>query len=154
MEKLTIEDMAVFCKRKGFVYPSSEIYGGFAGFWDFGHLGVELKNNIKNEWWNFHVTQREDIVGIDGSVITHPKVWQASGHVGSFEDVILTCSKCREKTRADHLILEKLEINVEGSSINEINNIIKKNKLKCPKCFGRFHPHPCLELFYLLQEKI
>jgi len=135
---LTIEDMATFCKKKGFVYPSSEIYGGFSGFWDFGHLGVELKNNIKNEWWSYHVTQREDIVGIDGSIITHPKVWHASGHVESFEDIMLICSKCNEKTRADHLIEEKLKINVEGHSASEITDIIKKHKLKCPKCNSSF----------------
>jgi len=103
MDKLSIEDMAVFCKRKGFVYPSSEIYNGFAGFWDFGHLGVELKNNIKAEWWKYHVQQRDDIVGIDGSIIAHPKVWQASGHVENFEDIMVRCSKCKNEIRADHL---------------------------------------------------
>jgi glycyl-tRNA synthetase len=89
MTKISIEDMTTFCKRKGFVYQNSEIYGSLAGFWDFGHLGVELKNNIKKEWWDFHVKQREDIVGIDGSIITHPKVWEASGHVESFTDALL-----------------------------------------------------------------
>ena len=79
--KLTIEEMAVFCKRKGFVYPSSEIYGGIAGFYDFGHLGVELKNNIKREWWKKFVRERDDVVGIDGSIIAHPMVWKASGHI-------------------------------------------------------------------------
>tara|TARA_Y100000310_G_scaffold281722_1_gene302371 strand:+ start:7239 stop:8762 length:1524 start_codon:yes stop_codon:yes gene_type:complete len=138
MDKFTIEDMAVFCKRKGFVYPNSEIYGGLAGFWDFGHLGVELKNNIKTQWWKYHVQSREDIVGIDGSIITHPKVWEASGHVESFEDIMLTCSKCREKIRADHFIEEKLKVNVEGHKAEEINVLIKKNKLKCPKCGSDF----------------
>ncbi|MBI2208657.1 glycine--tRNA ligase [Candidatus Woesearchaeota archaeon] len=138
MEKLSIEDMAVFCKRKGFVYPNSELYGGFSGFWDFGHLGVELKNNIKSEWWKYHVQQREDIVGIDGSIITHPKVWQASGHVENFEDIMLKCSKCRQEIRADHFIEDKLKTNVEGSNVNEMNDIIKKNKLKCPKCSSDF----------------
>ncbi|MEK6875887.1 MAG: glycine--tRNA ligase [Nanoarchaeota archaeon] len=138
MAKLTIEDMAVFCKKKGFVYPNSEIYGGFSGFWDYGHLGVELKNNIKNEWWKYHVQSREDITGIDGSIITHPKVWEASGHVESFQDIMLACSKCKEKIRADHFIQEKLQINVEGHKAEEINSIIKKNKLKCPKCSSDF----------------
>jgi len=138
MEKLSIEDMAAFCKKKGFVYPNSEIYGGFSGFWDFGHLGVELKNNIKNEWWNYHVRQRDDIVGMDGSIITHPKVWQASGHVESFEDIMLTCAKCNGKIRADHFIDEKLDLNVEGHTVAEINVLIKKNKLKCPKCSSNF----------------
>ena len=148
MEKLTIEDMAVFCKRKGFVYPNSEIYGGFSGFWDFGHLGVELKNNIKNQWWKFHVQSREDIVGIDGSIITHPKVWEASEHVESFEDLMLTCSKCKEKIRADHFIQEKLEVNVEGYSSEKINDIIKKNKLKCQKCNSNFEDTRKINLMF------
>ena len=76
---IDVEELAGFCKRKGFVYPSGEIYGGLAGFWDFGHLGSELKNNILKEWWDYHVKQRDDIVGIDGSIITNPKVWEASG---------------------------------------------------------------------------
>ncbi len=86
-KEISIEELAKFCKEKGFVYSSGEIYGGLSGFWDFGHLGVELKNNIKKEWWNYHVRQRDDVVGIDGSIITHPKVWKASGHVESFIDV-------------------------------------------------------------------
>ena len=87
MTKLTIDELANFCKRKGFVYPSGEIYGGSAGFWDFGPLGVELKKNIKDAWWNFHVQKRSDVAGLDGSIITNPKVWEASGHVGNFIDV-------------------------------------------------------------------
>jgi len=98
MEKkdITINELSVFCKRKGFVYQSGEIYGGLAGFWDFGHLGVELKNNIKKEWWNYHVYQRDDVVGIDGSIITHPKVWEASGHVGNFNDFFVVCKNCKK----------------------------------------------------------
>jgi len=95
-KKISIEELANFCKKKGFVYQSGEIYGGFAGFWDFGPLGVELNNNIKKEWWNFHVQQREDMVGIDGSIITHPKVWEASGHVDSFNDILAVCKKCKK----------------------------------------------------------
>jgi glycyl-tRNA synthetase len=98
---ITIEDLTQFCKRKGFVYPSGEIYGGLAGFWDFGPIGVELKNNIKQSWWNFHIRQRDDVVGIDGSIITNPKVWEASGHVASFVDVAVVCKKCGFKTKVD-----------------------------------------------------
>lgn len=92
---LTIEDISVFCKKKGFVYPNSEIYGSFSGFFDYGHLGVELKNNIKNEFWKRFVQQRDDVVGIDGAIITHPKVWRASGHADSFTDYIYKCDKCK-----------------------------------------------------------
>ncbi len=104
---ISIEELAAFCKRKGFVYPSAEIYGGLAGFWDFGHLGTELKNNIKKEWWKFHVLQREDIVGIDGSIITNPKVWEASGHVDSFIDVEVINKKTKEKFKVDRFEAEK-----------------------------------------------
>jgi len=116
-QDISIEDMATFCKRRGFVYPSGDIYGGFAGFWDFGHLGVELKNNIKQSWWDFHVRQREDIVGIDGSIITNPKVWEASGHVSNFLDVAVVCKKCGNKTKID-----KHEV----------------GKVNCEKCGGEF----------------
>ena len=139
-KKLTIEDMATFCKRKGFVYPSAEIYGGISGFFDFAHLGVELKNNLKQEWWKFHVKQREDIVGIDGSIITNPKVWQASGHVANFEDLMLTCSneKCKEKIRADTFIEDKLDVHADGMKSGEINKLVKEKKLVCPKCKSDF----------------
>ena len=109
--------MASFCKKKGFVYPSAELYGGISGFWDFGPLGVELKNNIKKEWWATHVYNREDITGIDGSIITNPKVWEASGHVSSFVDVAVVCKKCKFKTKID-----KHEL----------------GKVKCDKCGGEY----------------
>src|SRR3989344_5921074 len=101
MELKKIDDLTAFCKRRGFVYPSGEIYGSLAGFWDFGPVGVELKNNIKREWWKFHVNSREDMAGIDGSIITNPKVWEASGHVGSFVDVMVVNRKTKEKTKVD-----------------------------------------------------
>src|SRR3989338_8725357 len=111
-DKLNVEEMAAYCKRRGFVYPSGEIYGSISGFFDFGSLGVELKNNIKNSWWKTFVQSREDVVGIDGAIITHSNVWKASGHVDCFADIILQCSsgKCKEKVRADTFIEEKLGI--------------------------------------------
>ena len=96
-----IDSLAVFCKRKGFVYPSGEIYGGLAGFWDYGPYGVEYVGNLKREWWKFHVQKREDMVGIDGSIVTNPKVWKASGHVDSFVDVAVLCKKCGYKGKVD-----------------------------------------------------
>ncbi len=132
--KLTIDEMAVFCKRKGFVYPNSEIYGGIAGFYDFGHLGVELKNNIKNEWWNAFVHQRSDIVGIDGSIITHPMVWKASGHIDGFTDILVDCKKCGSRFRGDHLIEDKLKISTEGMKLDDIAKEIARHKIKCQRC--------------------
>ena len=116
-KELGIEDLAMFCKRKGFVYASGEIYGGLAGFWDFGPLGVELKNNLKQAWWKFHVQQRKDMAGIDGAIVTNPNVWKASGHVDSFVDVAVVCKKCKNKTKID-----KHEL----------------GKAKCGKCGGEF----------------
>jgi len=116
-KELSIDELANFCKKRGFVYQSGEIYGGLGGFWDFGHVGVQLKNNLKQEWWKFHVQEREDMAGIDGSIITNPKVWEASGHVKSFIDVAVQCKKCGFKTK-----LDKHEL----------------GKVKCEKCGGDF----------------
>ena len=112
--KINVEEMAIFCKKKGFIYQSGEIYGGFAGFWDFGHLGVELNNNLKNEWWKFHVYQRKDIVGIDGSIITHPQIWKASGHIDSFNDVFVVCKKCKKPGKVDRHELGKVKCECGG----------------------------------------
>ena len=133
-EKITIDSMATFCKAKGFIYPSSEIYGGLSGFFDYGPLGTDLKNNIKQAWWKFHVQDREDIVGIDASIIMHPKVWKASGHVENFEDILVECPKCKERFRADHLIEDTLKIQADGLKADDIQKLIEQNKIKCPKC--------------------
>ncbi len=119
---LTIEDIAIFCKKKGFVYPNSEIYGSFSGFFDYGPLGVELKNNIKNAFWKTFVQQRDDVVGIDGTIISHPKVWKASGHVDSFTDYIYTCNKCKTMIKGD---------DDKGIKCPKCNN-----ELKAPKEFN------------------
>jgi glycyl-tRNA synthetase len=103
-----IEDFARFCKEKGFVYPSSEIYGGIAGFWDFGPLGIELFNNLKAEWWNFFVHQKENVVGMEGSIISHPRTWKASGHLDTFSDVAVVCKKCKLSTKIDKSELGKV----------------------------------------------
>ena len=129
-----IEELAVFCKKKGLIYPSSEIYGGLSGFFDYGPLGVELKNNIKKLWWKKHVSSREDIVGIDGSIICNPKVWKASGHVDCFEDVLVECKKCKSRFRGDVLLEEALTIIADGLKPKEIDKLIIDNEIKCPKC--------------------
>ncbi|MBI2141169.1 glycine--tRNA ligase [Candidatus Woesearchaeota archaeon] len=133
-KKLTIDEMATFCKRKGFVYQNSEIYGGMSGFFDYGPLGVELKNNIKHEWWKAHVRSRADVVGIDGSIITHPKVWEASGHVANFTDIMARCGKCGNSTRADHLVEDKTKAATAGMNAQQLQEAIAKNKIKCPRC--------------------
>ncbi|MFH1642024.1 MAG: glycine--tRNA ligase [Nanoarchaeota archaeon] len=101
LSKMNINEMATFCKKKGFIYQNSEIYGGFSGFFDYGPLGVELKNNIKQAFWKTFVQGREDVVGIDGTIITHPTVWKASGHIDSFTDYIYKCDKCKVLLKGD-----------------------------------------------------
>ena len=123
---ITIDEMAVFCKREGFVYPNSELYGGFAGFYDYGPLGVEVKNNIKNEFWKAFVQQREDVVGIDGTIITHPDVWKASGHVDSFTDAVFICRKCKTQAKAD----------------------ASERDAKCPKCGSAMQKGNAINLMF------
>jgi len=115
--KISIEELTNFCKREGFVFRSSEIYGGFSGFWDFGPLGVELFNNIKQDWWNFFVRQKNNMVGIEASIISHPRTWKASGHIANFGDVAAYCPKCKISTK-----LDKSEV----------------GKVKCDKCQGEY----------------
>lgn len=98
-----LEKISSLAKRRGFVYPSSEIYGGLAGFWDYGPLGVLLKQNIKKEFWKQMVSQREDVVGLDASIIMNPRVWEASGHLESFSDQLVECKECHKRFRADKL---------------------------------------------------
>jgi glycyl-tRNA synthetase len=102
----TMEKIASLCKRRGFVFPSSEIYGGFAAVYDFGPYGVELANALKREWWKYMVQMREDIVGLDSAIFMHPKIWEASGHVSGFSDPLAECRNCHTRVRVDHLLEE------------------------------------------------
>ncbi len=102
---MDMEKLVSLCKRRGFIFPSSEIYGGINGFWDYGPLGVELKRNIKDAWWQDNVRSRDDMVGLDCSIIMNPKVWEASGHVGGFNDPMVDCRESKERYRADQLFV-------------------------------------------------
>ncbi|MFH1451990.1 MAG: glycine--tRNA ligase [archaeon] len=130
--KPTIEELANFCKRKGFIYPSAEIYGGLAGFFDYGPLGVELKKNIIAEWWKQIVQKNDNIVGMDGAIISPEAVWQASGHTENFKDLILTTEDNSFEVRADQFLEEKLGKSFEGITAEEVNNIIEKHNLTAP----------------------
>ena len=100
----SLDALVSLCKRRGFIFQSSEIYGGLNGFWDYGPLGVELKRNVFDFWWDRVVSQREDVVGYDASIIMHPKVWEASGHVDNFYDTMVDCTECKRRYRTDHLM--------------------------------------------------
>ncbi|MGI8878832.1 MAG: glycine--tRNA ligase, partial [Candidatus Limnocylindria bacterium] len=97
------EKVVQLAKRRGFVFPSSEIYGGAGATWDFGPLGVEPKNNVKRAWWRAMVQERDDVVGIDAAILMHPRVWEASGHVENFTDPLVECGNCRKRFRLDDL---------------------------------------------------
>ncbi len=128
-ETLSIDELANFCKRKGLVFKSSEIYGGFSGFWDFGPLGIELFKNLKDEWWNFFVRGREEIVGMEGSIISHPKTWEASGHLSSFKDIAVVCKKCKKAAKIDESGFGKVKCECGGEyeRIGEFNLLFKTN---------------------------
>ncbi len=131
-----MQKIVSLCKRRGFVYPSSEIYGGFSAIYDYGPYGVELAKSIKREWWKTMVQYREDIVGLDSGIYMHPKIWEASGHVKGFSDPLVECKDCHTRSRVDHLLEEINVFTDEKMPEDEINKIFKANqgKLKCPKC--------------------
>ncbi len=131
-----MEKIVSLAKRRGFVYPSSEIYGGFAAVYDYGPLGVELVNNIKDAWWKAMVQENVNIVGLDSSIFMSPKIWEASGHVSGFSDPLAECKECHTRHRVDHL-LEGIGVTAdEKMSSEEINKLLtdNKEKLACPKC--------------------
>ncbi|HNZ51936.1 MAG TPA: glycine--tRNA ligase [Candidatus Pacearchaeota archaeon] len=113
-KKISIDELAKFCKEKGFVFRSSDIYGGYSGFWDYGPLGVELFNNIKRDWWNFFVNKRDNMVGMEASIISHPKTWKASGHIANFNDVAVVCKKCKTATKIDKSEVGKVNCKCGG----------------------------------------
>lgn len=123
MNEVTMEKIQALMKRRGFVYPGSELYGGLANTYDYGPVGVELLRNIKNLWWKTFVTKRDDMVGLDASVISHHRVWDASGHVTGFADAMVDCKNCKTRIRADHLIEEYLEKNKDTLEELDVENI-------------------------------
>ena len=138
---VTMETLVSLAKRRGFVFPGSEIYGGLANTWDYGPLGVELRNNIKQAWWKRFVHQRRDVVGVDGGILMNSRVWEASGHVDEFNDPLVDCRECRSRFRADTLVEDALNVNVEGMPPAEIDKLIEESQLKCPTC-GKHHWTP------------
>lgn len=133
--KVTMDQIVGWAKRKGVIYPGSEIYGGFGNSYTYGPYGALLKKNIKDLWWSTFIEKRQDMVGIDGTILLHPKTWKASGHVDTFNDPMVDCKKCQARHRADHLIEDALNIaSADGVSCEEISQKIKDNNIKCPKC--------------------
>jgi len=135
----TMEKIVAYCKGRGFVYAGSEIYGGLANSWDYGPLGVELKNNVKKAWWKKFVQESKYNVGLDSAIIMNPQTWVASGHLGGFSDPLMDCKKCKTRHRADKLIEEyvaanNLSDNPAGMSDQEMMTYIKEHGIVCPDC--------------------
>ena len=140
MEK-TMEKIVALAKARGFVYPGSEIYGGLANTWDYGNLGVELKNNVKKAWWKKFIQESPYNVGVDCAILMNPQTWVASGHLGSFSDPLMDCKCCHERFRADKLIEDfakekniTLRCSVDGWSNEEMKNFVDDNEILCPSC--------------------
>lgn len=125
-KEVSLEDIVSLCKRRGFVFQASEIYGGLAGFWDYGPLGVELINKIKAEWWKAVVTESDNIFGLDSAIIQNPKLWEASGHVAGFTDPLVDCKTCGARHRADHLA------DTDSTDLNELTTLLEGKA--CPTC--------------------
>jgi glycyl-tRNA synthetase len=145
-------------KRRGFIYPSSEIYGGLANTYDYGPLGVELLHNLKNYWWQTFVRSREDIFGLETSILMNPKVWEASGHTQNFADALIECKACHQRTRADQLIesyfySQGQELKVEGKTESDLEQMISQNQISCPNC-GAFSWTPIRRFNLLFQTHV
>ena len=149
---VTMDKLTNVCKQYGYIFQGSEIYGGLANTWDYGPLGVELKNNIKKAWWQEFIQKRKNIYGLDSAILMNPKVWVASGHVESFSDPLIDCKKCKSRHRADKLIEEytKGECTGDGWSNEKLENYIKDNGIACPKCGA--HDFTSIRQFNLLFE--
>ena len=135
MENLKMEDLVNYCKQYGFIFQGSEIYGGLANTWDYGPLGARLKNNIKDSWRKRFIQERPNAYEVDAAILMHPRVWEASGHVGSFSDPLVDCKNCKMRYRADNLIDDYDEnAHADGMTQEEMIKYIRDNKVPCPKC--------------------
>ena len=156
MEK-TMEKIVALAKARGFVYPGSEIYGGLANTWDYGPIGVELKNNVKKAWWKKFVQESPYNVGVDCAILMNPEAWVASGHVGGFSDPLMDCKDCKERFRADKLIEDHMhETNsdqvVDGWSNDKMKEYIAEHNIGCPSCGG--HNFTDIRQFNLMFKNI
>jgi len=134
----TLEQLNVYAKRYGFIYQGSEIYGGLANTWDYGPLGVQLKNNIKKLWWRIFVEQNKYNVGLDSSILLNPKTWEATGHLEGFKDPLMDCKECHSRYRADNLIANasKHEVDADGWDYQKMYDYIIEKEIHCPHCGG------------------
>ncbi|HOT57454.1 MAG TPA: glycine--tRNA ligase, partial [Ornithinibacter sp.] len=148
-----VDTVVSLCKRRGFVFPCGEIYGGTRSAWDYGPLGVELKENIKRQWWRSMVTAREDVVGLDSSIILPRQVWVASGHVGAFTDPLTECQSCHKRFRVDHM--QEAVADREAKKGKEVDpDSIELTDLACPNCGTRGQWTPPREFNMMLKTHL
>ncbi len=138
-ENITMDKIVSLAKSRGFIFPGSDIYGGLANTWDYGPLGVELKNNVKKAWWKKFIQESPYNVGLDSAILMNPQAWVASGHVGGFNDPLMDCKKCKARFRADKLIEDDYkekdeEVVVDGWTKEDMESYIKESAIKCPEC--------------------
>lgn len=135
MQENLMEKVVALCKRRGFVYPGSEIYGGLANTWDYGPYGSILKKNVKDIWWKTFVQDRDDMVGLDAAILMNPKTWEASGHIASFSDPLIDCKKCKTRHRGDKLLEEKIGIEKTASvKLTDLQKRMTEEQVPCPEC--------------------
>ena len=137
--KNNLEKIVALSKNRGFIFPGSEIYGGLANTWDYGPLGIELKNNIKKAWWKKFIQEQIFNFGIDSSILLNPEVWNASGHLNNFSDPLIDCKNCKSRFRADHLIEnflkeKNIKENINGWDNKKLFDFVCENNIKCPEC--------------------
>ena len=147
-----MDKLVSHCKNTGIVYPGSDIYDGLANTWDYGPVGVELKNNIKKVWWKRFVQEADNSYGVDAAILMNPRVWEASGHVASFTDPKMDCKRCKTRMRADNLIEahSKGSVNADAMSNEEMEAYIQEHQVKCPTC-GNFDWTPIRQFHLMFQ---
>ena len=152
MEKLTMEELVNYCKQYGFIFQGSEIYGGLSNTWDYGSLGVELKNNVRKLWWKKFIQESPYNYGLDSAILMNPEVWVASGHVASFSDPLIDCKNCKTRHRADKLVEEYTggKETGDGWDNETLEKFIKENNISCPSCGS--HDFTSIRKFNLLFE--
>jgi len=139
-ELKNLDKIVNLCKGRGFVFPGSEIYGGFANTWDYGPVGNELKKNVKNAWWKRFVQESPNTFGVDAAILMNPRVWDASGHTQNFSDPLMDCKECKQRFRADNLIEDnsKGKVSAEAMTNEQLESYIAEHKVNCPNC-GKFN---------------
>ncbi len=147
---ITPQELVTFCKKKSFIYSSSDIYGGIAGLYDYGHLGTLLKHNFEHLWRKYFLSLNDNFFEIQGSNIMHENVFKASGHLENFIDPIIRCSKCDFGDRADHFITTQIKQRTEGFSPEQLTALVQKHNLKCPQCTSEFQPVTILNMMFPL----